>query len=142
MVDAFCVKDDIINVPVVRVYEMFNDFCREENFDIKLTQNAFGRILRQHFNLDSKLIRLNGKMVHIYIDKEKEIGYDMTDFEKEYLLNLVEKELKEAKIHYEQALERNAPFEQVLNLAKKKMARERIKHIVRMALDSGLEDEL
>lgn len=71
MVDAFCVKDDIINVPVVRVYEMFNDFCREENFDIKLTQNAFGRILRQHFNLDSKLIRLNGKMVYIYIDKEK-----------------------------------------------------------------------
>lgn len=66
----------------------------------------------------------------------------MTDFEKKYLLNLVEKELKESKIHYEQALERNAPFEQVLNLAKKKMARERIKHIVRMAIDSGLEDEL
>lgn len=66
----------------------------------------------------------------------------MTDFEKKYLLNLVEKELKETKDHYEQALDRNAPFEQVLNLAKKKTAREHIEHIVRMVIDSGLGDEL
>lgn len=66
----------------------------------------------------------------------------MTDFEKEYALNLIAKELKQAEINYEQALERNAPFEQVLNLAKKKIAREQIAYIVRRVIESGLGDEL
>ena len=66
----------------------------------------------------------------------------MTDFEKEYALNLVAKELKQAEINYEQALERNAPFEQVLNLAKKKIAREQIAYIVRRVIESGMGDEL
>ena len=66
----------------------------------------------------------------------------MTEFEKEYALNLIAKELKQAEINYEQALERNAPFEQVLNLAKKKIAREQIAYIVRRVIDSGMGDEL
>lgn len=66
----------------------------------------------------------------------------MTDFEKEYILNLIAKELKQTEINYEQALERNAPFEQVLNLAKKKIAREQIAYIVRKVIESGLGDEL
>lgn len=66
----------------------------------------------------------------------------MTDFEKKYALNLVEKELKQSKINYERALERNAPFEQVLNLAKKKIAREQIAYIVRRVIESGMGDEL
>lgn len=66
----------------------------------------------------------------------------MTDFEKEYALNLIAKELKQAEINYEQALERNAPFEQVLNLAKKKIAREQIAYIVRRVIESGMGDEL
>ena len=66
----------------------------------------------------------------------------MTDFEKEYALNLIAKELKQAEIKYEQALERNAPFEQVLNLAKKKIAREQIAYIVRRVIESGMGDEL
>lgn len=66
----------------------------------------------------------------------------MTDFEKEYALNLVAKELKQAEINYEQALERNAPFEQVLNLAKKRNAREKIAYIVRRVIESELGDEL
>ena len=66
----------------------------------------------------------------------------MTDFEKKYALNLIAKELKQAEINYEQALERNAPFEQVLNLAKKKIAREQIAYIVRRVIESGMGDEL
>lgn len=66
----------------------------------------------------------------------------MTDFEKEYALNLIAKELKQAEINYEQALERNAPFEQVLNLAKKRNAREKVAYIVRRVIESGLGDEL
>ena len=66
----------------------------------------------------------------------------MTDFEKEYALNLIAKELKQAEINYEQALERNAPFEQVLNLAKKRIAREQIAYIVRRVIESGMGDEL
>lgn len=66
----------------------------------------------------------------------------MTDFEKEYALNLIAKELRQAEINYEQALERNAPFEQVLNLAKKKIAREQIAYIVRRVIESGMGDEL
>ena len=66
----------------------------------------------------------------------------MTDFEKEYALNLIAKELKQAEINYEQSLERNAPFEQVLNLAKKKIAREQIAYIVRRVIESGMGDEL
>ena len=66
----------------------------------------------------------------------------MTDFEKKYALNLIAKELKQAEINYEQALERNAPFEQVLNLAKKKIAREQIAYIVRRVIEAGLGDEL
>lgn len=66
----------------------------------------------------------------------------MTDFEKEYALNLIAKELKQSEINYEQAFERNAPFEQVLNLAKKKTAREQIAYIVRKVIESGLGDEL
>ena len=66
----------------------------------------------------------------------------MTDFEKEYALHLIAKELKQAEINYEQALERNAPFEQVLNLAKKKIAREQIAYIVRRVIESGMGDEL
>ena len=66
----------------------------------------------------------------------------MTDFEKEYALNLIAKELKQAEINYEQALERNAPFEQVLNLAKKKIAREQIAYMVRRVIESGMGDEL
>lgn len=66
----------------------------------------------------------------------------MTDFEKKYVLNLVKKELNQSEINYEQALERNAPFEQVLNLAKKKIAREQIAYIVRRVIESGMGDEL
>ena len=66
----------------------------------------------------------------------------MTDFEKKYVLNLVKKELKQSEISYEQALKRNAPFEQVLNLAKKRSAREKIAYIVRRVIESGLGDEL
>ena len=66
----------------------------------------------------------------------------MTEFEKEYALNLIAKELKQAKINYKQAFERNAPFEQVLNLAKKKTAREQIAYIVRRVIESGMGDEL
>lgn len=66
----------------------------------------------------------------------------MTDFEKKYALNLVEKELKKSETNYNQALERNAPFEQVLNLAKKRNAREKIAYIVRRVIESGLGDEL
>ena len=66
----------------------------------------------------------------------------MTDFEKEYALNLVEKELKKSETNYNQALERNAPFEQVLNLAKKRNAREKIAYIVRRVIESGLGNEL
>ena len=66
----------------------------------------------------------------------------MTDFEKKYILNLVKKELKQSEISYEQALERNAPFEQVLNLAKKRSAREKIAYIVRRVIESGMGDEL
>ena len=66
----------------------------------------------------------------------------MTDFEKEYVLNLVAKELKQAEINYEQALKRNAPFEQVLNLAKKRNAREKIAYIVRRVFEAVLGDEL
>ena len=66
----------------------------------------------------------------------------MTDFEKEYVLNLVAKELKQAEINYERALKRNAPFEQVLNLARKRNAREKIAYIVRRVIESGAGDEL
>lgn len=66
----------------------------------------------------------------------------MTDFEKKYALDLVEKELKKSETNYNQALKRNAPFEQVLNLAKKKIAREQIAYIVRRVIESGMGDEL
>ena len=45
----------------------------------------------------------------------------MTDFEKKYLIKLVEKDYKEAQINYEQGIRKHGiPFEDIMNLAHKK----------------------
>ena len=67
----------------------------------------------------------------------------MTDFEKKYLIKLVEKDYKEAQINYEQGIRKHGiPFEDIMNLAHKKIAREQIADIVKSVLKYGIEDEL
>lgn len=67
----------------------------------------------------------------------------MTDFEKKYLIKLVEKDYKEAQINYEQGIRKHGiPFEDIMNLARKKIAREQITDIIKSVLKYGIEDEL
>lgn len=67
----------------------------------------------------------------------------MTDFEKKYLIKLVEKDYKEAQINYEQGIRKHGtPFEDIMNLAHKKIAREQIADIIKSVLKYGIEDEL
>ena len=67
----------------------------------------------------------------------------MTDFEKKYLLKLIEKDYKEAQINYEQGIRKHGtPFEDILNLSRKKIAREQIADIIKSVLKHGIEDEI
>lgn len=67
----------------------------------------------------------------------------LTDFEIEYMFNIMENDLKTAKAEYEAALKNDdTPFTDILKLAKRKNARERILYLVRNAIANGMAEEL
>lgn len=66
----------------------------------------------------------------------------LTDFEKRYILNLIEKDTKIAKKDYEQAVNNDTPFEDILKLSKVRRARESIEYMVKKALKRGEGKEI
>lgn len=67
----------------------------------------------------------------------------LTDFEIRYILNLVEKDAKNAKIDYERAVNaKNAPFEDILKLSKMRKARESIAYMVKKSIVNDVGKEI
>lgn len=60
-------------------------------------------------------------------------GVIMTEFEKQYLLNLVKADYRLANIAYQEAIQpdNEMQFPQILTLAKQRTARENLVHIVK-----------
>lgn len=67
----------------------------------------------------------------------------LTDFEIRYILDLVEKDKKEAKRDYEQAVkEDDTPFKDILKLSKMRRARENIAYMVKKSIAEGIGVEI
>lgn len=67
----------------------------------------------------------------------------LTDFEIRYILNLIEKDTKNAKADYERAVNNNdTPFEDILKLSKIRRARENIAYMVKKAIKTGMDKEI
>lgn len=67
----------------------------------------------------------------------------LTDFEIRYILNLVEKDAKNAKRDYDRAVNaENTPFEDILKLSKMRRARESIAYMVKKSIKNGMGEEI
>ena len=67
----------------------------------------------------------------------------MTEYDKEYLLHMVNKEFKQSKINYERGMEvKGTTLEHMINLHKKANAKETVQKIIKFVLDHNLEDSI
>lgn len=62
-------KDEIVNEPVNDVYRKYNIFCSENNLQ-PLSKVEFGRITTQHYEVESKPKKIQGKNVRIYVKSQ------------------------------------------------------------------------
>ena len=68
MIDEFCTKEDILNVPTPKVFELFYDFCENNGYP-KINNLTLGRIFRKHFNVTRKMIRRKDELFWVYVNK-------------------------------------------------------------------------
>ena len=66
MIDEFCTEEDILNVPVTKVFELFYEFCEEKGYP-KINNLTLGRIFRERFNLTRKMVRNGQKLFYVYV---------------------------------------------------------------------------
>ncbi len=65
-IEHFCKKEDIIGVQPSKVFELFDEFC-EENQLTKITSNSFGKVLKKHFNVERKKVRKGKELFWVYV---------------------------------------------------------------------------
>ena len=76
MIDGFCTKDEIIGVPNPILFNLFDDYCKENNLPL-INRRTAGHIMRKHFGVDRKKVRKGKELVWVYIpvyDGGKENG--------------------------------------------------------------------
>jgi putative DNA primase/helicase len=59
------VEVDIVNQPTKDVYTRYKIYC-EDNGLTQLAQNMFSEQLKKEFGVESKPVRVNGKLVRLY----------------------------------------------------------------------------
>jgi putative DNA primase/helicase len=60
---------DIINQPTKDVYTRYKIYC-DDNGLTQLAQNMFSEQLKKEFGVESKPVRVNGKLVRLYTRRE------------------------------------------------------------------------
>lgn len=69
MIDRFCEKEDILGVPTNKLFELFDDFCKNNGY-LCISHLTLGRIYREHFNLKRKRVRKGKKLYWVYVSAD------------------------------------------------------------------------
>ena len=69
MIDRFCKKEDILGVPPNKIFDLFDDFCKEHGY-VCISHLTLGRIYREHFNLKRKRVRKGNKLYWVYVSAD------------------------------------------------------------------------
>lgn len=81
LIDGFCTKEDVFNVPQTELFNLFDDYCKENGYSL-ISHRSIGRAFSKKFDLGSRTVRNNGKVVRIYVPKDKENGSRIGKIEK------------------------------------------------------------
>ena len=60
--------DDVLNESTAEVYKKYNEYCIRENYT-PLSNREFGKKINKYFNLETKVSKIQGKSVRIYMQK-------------------------------------------------------------------------
>lgn len=71
LLDNFCTRDDIIGVPTPKVFELFNEYCRELGKP-KINRVALGKTIKKHFRVERIVLSVGCKTTGIYVPVEEE----------------------------------------------------------------------
>ena len=61
--------EDIENEPTTLIFQRYKEFCTANDL-INMTNIEFGKLVNKHYGLESKVMRVNGKTVRVYVRKE------------------------------------------------------------------------
>lgn len=84
LIDGFCTKDDVLFVPQKELFELFDEYCRENGYGV-VSHKAAGRAFSTKFGLGSRTIRNGGEVVRVYVSEKSK-----TDGTKEKTLRVIE----------------------------------------------------
>lgn len=60
--------DDVVNESTAEVYKKYNEYCIRENYT-PLSNREFGKKINKYFNLETKVSKIQGKAIRIYVQK-------------------------------------------------------------------------
>lgn len=60
--------DDVLNESTAEVYKRYNEYCLRENYT-PLSNREFGKKINKYFNLETKVSKIQGKSIRIYVQK-------------------------------------------------------------------------
>ena len=60
--------DDVLNESTAEVYKKYNEFCIRENYT-PLSNREFGKKINKYFNLETKVSKIQGRAIRIYVQK-------------------------------------------------------------------------
>lgn len=69
LLDGFCVREDLVKVPISDVFDLFDEYCKEKRKG-PFKRISVGSAICKKFNLYSKTANVNGKSVRVYFEKE------------------------------------------------------------------------
>lgn len=67
IIDGFCTKDDLIGVPTPKLFDLFDEFCKENGYPI-FNRPSLGRVFRSHFGIRRKKVRDKKELYWVYVD--------------------------------------------------------------------------
>lgn len=60
--------EDVVNESTAEVYKKYNEYCIRENYT-PLSNREFGKKINKYFNLETKVSKIQGKAIRIYVQK-------------------------------------------------------------------------
>ena len=61
--------EEIENEPTTLIFQRYREFCTANDL-INMTNIEFGKLVNKHYGLESKVMKINGKTMRVYVRKE------------------------------------------------------------------------
>lgn len=61
--------EEIENEPLSLVFQKYREFCMQNNL-IEMTNIEFGKLIKKHYDLETKVMRVDGKSVRVYVRRD------------------------------------------------------------------------